>query len=263
MFIRPVVSSASIPINDPTDIATIALWLDGSDVATMYQISGSASPVTTDGQQLGTWEDKSGNGYHVEQTASGQKPHYRTGQQNSLSTVLNENSVADEFLFRTSSVLTQTIEVTLFWVASSVAASDSLPRSVYASNDANIGGGRVQAYVDTRVIGSAPKVGVLTDGTDSANPALLAQTSANTYNQYSLRNNGTNAIGRKDGTEQESKDSTAVGSATNDYTRIFNSQGDSLDLEGGIGELIIYDSALSDIDILRVETYLKDKWATP
>jgi hypothetical protein len=53
------------------------------------------------------------------------------------------------------------------------------------------------------------------------------------------------------------------GVTINDHTRIFAGVNNDQKLTGDIGELIVYDAALSSDDIAIVEAYLKAKWNTP
>jgi hypothetical protein len=54
-------------------------WYDPSDVATLAQDSAGTTPVTADGDPVGRMLDKSGNGWHLTQATSGNRPTYRTG----------------------------------------------------------------------------------------------------------------------------------------------------------------------------------------
>lgn len=61
----------------PTDVAGLALWLDANDIATLFTDSGGTTPVTTSGDTVGYWSDKSGSGHHVTQSTSGRRPTYQ------------------------------------------------------------------------------------------------------------------------------------------------------------------------------------------
>lgn len=43
----------------------LGLWLEASDLSTLFQTISATSPVTADGEVVGTWIDKSGNGFHL------------------------------------------------------------------------------------------------------------------------------------------------------------------------------------------------------
>jgi len=54
------------------------IWLDPSDLSTMFKDAAGTQPVTTDGDPVGLIRDKSGNGYHATQSVSAARPTYRT-----------------------------------------------------------------------------------------------------------------------------------------------------------------------------------------
>lgn len=54
------------------------VWLDPSDLSTMFQDEAGTVPVTTDGQFVGLIRDKSGNNHHARQSTASKRPKYRT-----------------------------------------------------------------------------------------------------------------------------------------------------------------------------------------
>lgn len=54
------------------------IWLDPSDLSTMFKDAAGTQPVTANGDPVGLIKDKSGNGYHAMQTVSTSRPTYRT-----------------------------------------------------------------------------------------------------------------------------------------------------------------------------------------
>ncbi len=69
----------------PTDIAGLQLWLDFSDITTLFLDAAKTMPVTADGDVIGAVEDKSGNGNDATQATTANKPLHKTAIQNSLS----------------------------------------------------------------------------------------------------------------------------------------------------------------------------------
>ena len=53
------------------------LWLDPSDLTTLFQDSAGTTPVTAAGQPVGRVLDKSGNGNHATQATAGSRPTYQ------------------------------------------------------------------------------------------------------------------------------------------------------------------------------------------
>lgn len=68
-----------------------ALWLDASDIATLFQDRTGASastPVASNADPVGTWKDKSGNARHLIAPSDAARPTYETGSLNGLSGLL-------------------------------------------------------------------------------------------------------------------------------------------------------------------------------
>ena len=75
----------AVEISSPTDIAGLKLWIDFSDISTLYTDSAKTTPVTSDGDVIGAAADKSGEGNDFIQETTAKKPLYKTGIQNLLS----------------------------------------------------------------------------------------------------------------------------------------------------------------------------------
>jgi hypothetical protein len=55
-----------------------AAWYDADDLSTLFQDAAGTVPVTTDGDPVGLWQDKSGNSRHFSQSTAGQRPTWHT-----------------------------------------------------------------------------------------------------------------------------------------------------------------------------------------
>jgi hypothetical protein len=55
------------------------LWLDATDLTTLFQDTGATSPVTAPGQSVARWNDKSGNNNHATQATGTAQPTCQTG----------------------------------------------------------------------------------------------------------------------------------------------------------------------------------------
>jgi hypothetical protein len=71
-----------------------------ASVSDLWQDSAGTSPAAANGDVIGRWDDISGNGYHVTQATTANKPTLRTGVQNSLPVIRSDGS--DDFLRNTS-----------------------------------------------------------------------------------------------------------------------------------------------------------------
>lgn len=63
------------------------LWLDASDASTLFTDSAGTTPATADGDAVGKWSDKSGNGNHATQSSGVNKPTLKLSIQNSKNIV--------------------------------------------------------------------------------------------------------------------------------------------------------------------------------
>lgn len=75
------------PSTIPESIPGLQLWLDAADSNTLLQTSGG-SLAAVDGDPVGQWLDKSGNGRHAVQASGTSKPALKTGVKNGLNGVL-------------------------------------------------------------------------------------------------------------------------------------------------------------------------------
>lgn len=96
---------------DPRKIADLALWLDASDSATLFDATTGGSTPAADGG-VARWEDKSGNGRHFTQGTANNRPVLKSGVQNSRAG-LRFDSTDDAM---SSSAFNNTLAMTLFVV---------------------------------------------------------------------------------------------------------------------------------------------------
>ena len=91
-LLRPKASSAL----DPKTISGLAMWLDASDAATLFDATSGGSLVASDGG-VGRWQDKSGNSRHATQGTSASRPLRKTSQFNGRDALLFDGS--DDVLY--------------------------------------------------------------------------------------------------------------------------------------------------------------------
>ena len=78
----------------PQNYSGLKLWYDASDADTLFDAVSGGSPVVTNGSPVARWEDKSGNGLHLTQATSGQRPTLNVAAKNGLD-ALNFDGVND------------------------------------------------------------------------------------------------------------------------------------------------------------------------
>ncbi|MEZ5276850.1 MAG: Ig-like domain-containing protein [Opitutaceae bacterium] len=107
-------TSSSIPVNinvvtsggySPIGDSRVIFWLDSSDSTGLFQNEAGTQPVTTNGQFVGRWNDKSQNSWHVSITGGGDsnRPIFSTNQQNGKPSIRFDGS--GDFLRSTSARL--------------------------------------------------------------------------------------------------------------------------------------------------------------
>lgn len=72
--------TVAVDVYDPTNLFASGekgAWFDASDISTLFQDAAGTIPVTTLGQLVGKWLDKSGNNNHATQSNAGQRPTWQ------------------------------------------------------------------------------------------------------------------------------------------------------------------------------------------
>jgi hypothetical protein len=223
------------------------LWLDASDSSTLFDATVKGSTPAADGA-VGRWEDKSGFGNHVAQATANNRPIRKTAQYNSLD-VLDFDGSNDEF--RTylpwfNFATNNSYSAFTVGIADTVRTNSA---TVYL-NDAFWGemGGWTTNYLR-----SNNTVGVYND----PNAATVAYT-AGALGIFGCELSGSSIRIRLNGGAETA---TATGNTSSNATSVLaigRSFGALLD--GKIGEVIFFDSALSAGNRQRVEGYLAHKW---
>lgn len=234
--------------SDPSDISGLQLWLDFSDTSTLYQDAAKTTPVTANDDPVGCVEDKSGNSRDLTQTTSGYKPLYKTNIQNSLGMARFDSG--DDELTRASFdyawVLGSGTNTTIFVVIKNLVTRIAAPQ-IQLGTAAGTRYLTILAYTDGNTY---------FDCANATTARLSAGTDLFLTNAYifsGVRDGANMEFWRNAGSIASRSD--ASGSATG--TDTFKLYRCYLDL----GELIIYNAALTTTEIGQVRTYLNDKWS--
>lgn len=231
----------------PTDIAGLQLWLDFSDITTLFTDSAGTTPVTADGNPIGKVNDKSGNNNHATQGTTGNKPTYKTGIQNGLSVGRGDGG---------DTLNLSPINVAAISVFVIGANSANLNRRYYSQ----AGTGQYDFGSNGFVVAARNLYrGVATNILDII---YNASTSISLIENYMGAGSGevlVNTVSK--GTDTYNN----VGAISSNLARIFSGFTDAAALYetmvGDIGEIIIYNSVLSAGNIALIRTYLNTKWA--
>ena len=87
-FGPPAVAAATSII--PSDVAGLKLWLDATKG--LFDATSGGSAVTADGSAVARWEDQSGNGNHLTQATSNNRPVLKTSIQNGKNVIRFDGS---------------------------------------------------------------------------------------------------------------------------------------------------------------------------
>lgn len=238
-------------ITDPTDIANLEVWLDASDINTLWQDSGKSTPITTDGQTVGAIEDKSTNGNDFLADSAAKEPTYKENIFNSLSVLRFDGS--SDWMESSAIAALNTSTITWFVVLKTddIDTTQIAVRSNYGSNSALWGTLIVSRllYEQTRAAGGGA-INVSSPVAENLTITSSVWAADDSLTGYRYGSYGNNTAGGTMSPSGHAK--TILGSdTTSEGTLLF---------DGDIGELVIYTAELSDADRRDVEKYLCNKW---
>jgi len=214
----------------PTDITGCLLWYDFSDADTLFTDAGSTK-VANDGDLIYRANDKSGNNKHVEQPTEADRPSYKKSVKNGLSSILMPGTL--EGRLYNSTFYSQSLPVTIIFFITTTNTN-----GVHFDFGKNVWSFRL----NTSIYNGAY---LNSGGTFSGN---LVTCIVNTTTQFYI--NGVTKNSGNAGTFSGYRQSIG-----NRYP------GETSPTYGYYHELLVYNSALSDTDRGKVETYLNNKWA--
>jgi len=244
-----------IALVSPTQITGLQLWLDASDASTLFDATTGGSLVAADGA-VARWEDKSGNARHATQSTSQSRPLRKTSQQNSKDALLFDG-VND--LLAVPCNLSGSSGITVFFVHKRVAAS-----TVYAFSNYQYTPGDGAGILCSSNTSSAISAQGRPDGSASFRSTASGAATTN-YVVGTARWNGASLFSYANGGSESSV------SAPNETLQSANSvvfgaayANDPFFIQPfsniSIGEIIVYNFALSDANRSAVESYLMSKW---
>ena len=221
----------------------------------MFTDAGTTK-VSSDGQAIYQTNDKSGNGFNVAQATSSKRPLYKTGIQNGLSVSYYDG---DDALLNASCEI---VNANGSWTAFAVTKATNLTSIHGVLTQDNSAATRLAQFLRYNTT-----TGYLQSVTFNTVGGVFVAGKSAYVDGFSILSavRGTSAIiayvngsaGSSVGTTGTPKSGAAqlsvgqsVISATVDL------------MVGYIGEVIVYNSALSDTDRGTVETYLNTKWTT-
>ena len=234
---RPPSASAFTPLS-----LSPALWLDSSDLATLYQDSAGTTPVAADGDPVGKWLDKSGNGRHLTQATAAQRPTMKAAVANGRNVVRFDG--VDDNMARLSSIVS------------------AQPLTILSVNRYSVGN-KFEYVLDgneeVRVIHGKRN--------DAGDPVFVFAGSvlsggngaAGGYKIQTSVVNGASSILRHNKAQVATGDAGASHLGSGIVVGADKSIAAGF-LDGDLCELVIYSSALTPGQITSVESYLSTRW---
>ena len=232
----------------PRSITGLSLWFDPSDITTLYQNSSLTTPISADGQTVSGMADKSGNGYYATSTNG---PTYKAS-------IVNNQSI---LRFNGSQ-----------WINNVSYPFPNTAYSVFAIGylTSYFGGGGgwqrlLQAYADgifflgtyTSIVATFTGVGGWNGGVAANNPSYNWLGS---WYLVEMQLTGSTLYPYVTGNAQTTKGSSTTAAFTNLNIGGANGAYSGQPWYGDIGEIIVYNSYLSDTNRQTVEGYLAWKW---
>ena len=245
---------------NPSSLTGLQLWLDAADASTLYDATTGGSLVAADGT-VARWEDKSGNARHATQGTAANRPARRSSVVNSLDALDFDGSNDGLFVNSLSSMFSGVNKAfTVIAVARtdvtnstqdclSAAKDDNNDENVRAvwnngsqklqiAREEGVGASTTKSVSGSTSLGTALKVAAWTfDGTNGR--VFLNKTSDGTA--ANIAHAGDIVIDR-----------VAVGFLPRLIPAVY--------FNGYICEVLVYDTAISDVSRNAAEDYLIAKW---
>lgn len=227
----------------PTQIGGTLLWLDAADSNTLFQTVGGAA-ATADGNPVGEWKDKSGNGRNGTNTLTG-RPTLKTGIYNGRNTVRFNGT--SNFLSLPNFYNLGTDDFTAFIVTK--VNTPSVYTVVFEQSNAGLAGRLIffvgpfaqkyQYYHGNGYVGA---------GINGTSTNIIYKAISNGTSRSFSISNGTPLTA-----------TLADFNSLGNFTYLGNS-GYNEYLNGDINEVLFYDRALSAGDQTLIYNYLAAKW---
>ena len=236
----------------PTDIAGLKLWIDFSDITTLYTDSAKTTPVTSDDDVIGAAEDKSGEGNDATQATTANKPLYKTGIQNGLSAGLGDDT--DDFLGFPDLGIDGTQTLTVLYVA----------RIDYTGNVANpwsLGNDNTNYQTIRQRLDTGAKLRTEIQGEGYTSLTLGAD---DTWLLYTMILNGTtlaNVTTYVNASSENCSGTQTINITENNLNTLFARERGERSMLGYIGELLIYNAVVSGGDLTNLQSWANTKWA--
>lgn len=241
--------ASEFPYFRPTQIANCVGWWDASKSGTLFDATSGGSAVAADGA-VARWEDCSGNGNHLTQGTSNNRPLRRAANINSLDT-LDFDGTNDSLSLTTA--LDASV-YTAFVIAKKATGTDTFIAFGQATT--------FLPYVLVDANGTGTFGSKFTSGGNGSFAGVATQQLNRTTAFLATQDSGAPTIW-VDGAPKVIS-SSGTGSAGTQFTTLAYRQGGAnLYAKANFGEVVFYSRVLTDLERSTVENYLRKKWGTP
>ncbi len=249
---------------DPSDPANLEMWFDADDTGT----------IATSGSDLTQWNDKSGNGYHAQQGTGSRRPTSGTSTINGKNTIsfngssdylaisgksyTNPSEVSGLSLFSVQRANNTGRNIVMSYDRSEVfrytIGDDTLGNNGYVGFDTSAPGEIFRDMRSTTLANGANGrlTGAQFDGATGAKSVYVDGQSTGTATA-----GGTHAPGSALGTGVDRFGFIGTGSEAPGFD---GATGPANLMQGDIGEILMYERALSYDETMQVNQYLAAKW---
>ena len=231
------IASGALPFN-----LGLSSWYDATDITTLFTDAAKTTAVTTNGDRVGCWADKSINGYDMTQTTSSKRPTYDT-------TTMTQNSLSFSGTTGTSDSLQNSTSKSTYNLFAVVQSSAAASKVLFGFDIAD---SKYIHYDDGNIVYNAPpdksynSVSNSYDGLGDGNPHILTIDLLNFVQRDFIQ-------------YLQASPSQTDGTTSGTYIgRRHNSSGEE-EFEGNIVELLSYNRKLTSSEIAQVEDYLNNK----
>lgn len=253
----------SVPAFTPASISGLQLWLDASDASTLFTDSAGTTAASADGDPVGCWKDKSGNGKNATQTDGTKKPIKKIAVKNSRDVIrwdgandaltINNSQSVFSFLWNTQGTIFFVFQPT---VLRNCAIIDS--STLTSQNGIFIGIWNSKIESDG---GKAFDLSFNTVSQTINNNTWYSVTNRLNGQDLNLANRSRLFVNNTANSVLNTKSATWTGDSFGPIS-FGNSLGVSgYEFDGNIAEIMIYNSSLSDSNKALVENYLNAKWS--
>jgi len=260
-------AGAVFPTNGATalsaeSLGSLKLRLDASDASTLFTNSNGSGGVTTSGQPVGYWGDLSGNGKHARQATAANRPTYVTGvAEFNRRPVIAFDGVNDDITSTLDINASNISNMTVMMVFRQVTKPAN--SGLWGHDDGNWDRAQLLKFANGIQWGYSSEYPIAT----SANCAPVNGMDTNAVLIYAavLKNgvaNGSSVYinGQSDSANGLPAFTSSEGSGRTEFTLANISPNNGYHGNIQIGEVLVFDTALSDAARRNAEAYLKDKW---